>query len=453
MSEALARLLCRRLRDAGHQAYVAGGWVRDRLLERSSGDLDLATSARPDQVMALFERVHPTGLKHGTVTVMVEDVPIEVTTYRAESVYSDGRRPDEVEFLDRIEDDLKRRDFTVNAIAWDPLRDRYVDPFDGMSDLQSKTLRCVGQAQDRFAEDALRLLRAMRFAATHYLMPAPGLEEAMTASAGRLDQIACERVEREFSLLFERAEQPSIGLNLALRTGLIARVLPELLPLVGQAQNRFHAYDCWDHTLACVDAVPVGHSDVRWAALLHDLGKPACATTHPDHPGEYRFFGHEKVSAQHVDEIARRLRFSGARREQVRVLVATHMLHPDDAWGDPAIRRLLRKVGRERIDAFLMLKRADIQAKGTADVPSVLAGVDVIEARLCAELERGAALSRHDLAVSGTDLCDALQRQPGPWLRQALALLLDWVIEDPSRNTRDQLLDESKRLIVDEPSI
>ena len=446
MSEALARLLCRRLQDAGHQAYVAGGWVRDRLLERASGDLDLATSARPDQVMAIFDRVHPTGLKHGTVTVVVEDAPVEVTTYRAESLYSDGRRPDQVEFLDSIEDDLKRRDFTMNAIAWDPLSGRYVDPFDGMADLQTKTLRCVGKPKDRFTEDGLRLLRAMRFAATHFLMPAPGLEAAMTACAARLDQIAIERVEREFSLLFERAERPSIGLNLALRTGLIARVLPELTPLVGQAQNRFHAYDCWDHTLACVDAVPPGHSDVRWAALLHDIGKPASAPPHPDRPGEYRFFGHEKISVTRVDAIARRVRFSSARREQVSALVATHMLHPDEAWGDPAIRRLLRKVGVDRIDEFLMLKRADIWAKGTADVASLVADVDIIEARLRSEIESGSALSRSDLAVDGTDLCAALGREPGPWLRAAFDSLLEWVIEDPQRNESDQLITRVQQL-------
>ena len=449
MSEALARLLCHRLQDAGHQAYVAGGWVRDRLLERVSGDLDLATSARPDEVMAIFDRVHPTGLKHGTVTVVVEDTPVEVTTYRAESLYSDGRRPDDVDFLDSIEDDLKRRDFTVNAIAWDPLSGRYVDPFDGMADLQTKTLRCVGQAQDRFAEDALRLLRAMRFAATHFLMPAPGLEAAMLACAPQLERIAVERVEHEFSTLFERAERPSIGLNLALRTGLIAEVLPELTPLVGQAQNRFHAYDCWDHTLACVDAVPPGYSDVRWAALLHDLGKPTSATPHPDRPGEYQFFGHEKISVTQVDDIARRFRFSSARREQVSALVATHMLHPDEAWGDPAIRRLLRKVGIDRVDEFLMLKRADIRAKGTADVASLLTDVDLVEARLRSELERGSALSRGDLAVDGTDLCAALGREPGPWLRAAFESLLEWVIEDPKRNAFDQLIARAQQFNLD----
>ena len=446
MSEALAQAMCERFQGAGHRAVVAGGWVRDRLLDRPSGDLDIATSARPEQVMALFERVYPTGLQHGTVTVVIDEAPVEVTTFRHESSYTDQRRPDSVRFVTELEEDLKRRDFTVNAIAWDPLTGEYVDPFDGMADLQTQTLRCVGRADERFAEDALRLLRAVRFAATHYLMPAPGLEEAMRAQAAGLRQVAWERIERELSLLLERAQQPSVGLNLALRTSLLEHALPELLPLVGQAQNQFHAYDCWDHTLACVDAVPAGMTDIRWAALLHDLGKPPSAEPHPERAGEFRFFGHEQISVELAEQVAARLRFSKARREAVRALVATHMLHPSPEWGDAAIRRLLRKVGTDRLDAFLALKRADITAKGTPDVPQLIEGVVEIEQRLRAELARGAVLARRDLAVDGTALCQALGRAPGPWLGPVLSALLDWVLEDPDRNTLERLLERAQEL-------
>ena len=355
MSEALARALCHRLREAGHSAHVVGGWVRDTLLERPTGDLDLATSAHPQAVMELFEQVHPTGLQHGTVTVVHEGQAVEVTTYRSEGVYSDQRRPDAVRFEAHIDEDLKRRDFTVNAIAWDPLSDTYIHPYDGMADLQTQTLRTVGDPDVRFAEDALRVLRAMRFAATHCLMPAPGLEEAMGRAAPNLVHVAVERVAAEFTRLFERAEKPSVGLDLAQRSGVLAQVLPELEPLVGQAQNRFHAYDCWVHTLAAVDAVPMGYADVRWAALLHDLGKPPSAEEHPDRMGEYRFFGHEKISVELSRAIATRLRFSTRRQAKVEGLVATHMLHPTEAWGDAALRRLLRKVGPDQLDDFLML--------------------------------------------------------------------------------------------------
>jgi tRNA nucleotidyltransferase (CCA-adding enzyme) len=186
--------------------------------------------------------------------------------------------------------------------------------------------------------------------------------------------------------------------------------------------------------------VPAGQTDVRWAALLHDLGKPPSAEPNPERPGEYRFFGHEQLSVELTEAIAERLRFSGARRALISALVATHMLHPNEDWGDAAIRRLLRKVGPERLDAFLSLKRADIRAKGTDDVDALLVGVETIEVRLRSELAQGAALSRQDLAIDGTHLCEALNRAPGPWLGPLLATLLDWVTEDPTRNTLAALL-------------
>jgi tRNA nucleotidyltransferase (CCA-adding enzyme) len=440
MSEALARKLCRRLNEAGHSAYVVGGWTRDSLLGRPSGDLDLATSAHPEQVTAIFDRVHPTGLAHGTVTVLADEQPVEITTYRREGLYSDGRRPDSVTFVSSIEEDLARRDFTVNAIAWEPLEDRYIDPFDGMADLQTHTLRAVGKPEERFREDGLRLLRGMRFASSHHLMPAPGLEQAMQVSKDALKGIASERIEREFSLLFERAEQPSIGLSLALRCGFFEFVLPELLPLVGQAQNRHHAFDCWQHTLAAVDAVPCGHVAVRWAALLHDLGKPHSAEEHEQNAGEYRFFGHEKISLEQTRQIGERLRFSGHRRRRVEGLVATHMLHPNSDWTEAALRRLLRKIEPQNLDDYLLLKRADIRAKGTPDVPGILRDVDEVELRLRAELDKGSALSRKALAVDGRQLCAAFNRPAGAWLGPLLAYLLEQVIEDPSRNDEEGLL-------------
>jgi putative nucleotidyltransferase with HDIG domain len=450
MTDALARAICGRLRAAGHDAYAVGGFVRDRILARPTGDLDLATSAHPDQVLELFPRAHPTGLQHGTVTVVEDGCPVEVTTFRSEGLYSDKRRPDAVRFVSSIEEDLKRRDFTVNAIAWDPLTDALIDPFDGLADLHDATLRCVGDAAVRFGEDALRLLRAVRFHATHLLMPAPGLEEAMGAAAPGLARIAVERIDRELSLLLERAERPSMGFEMALRCGLLPLVLPELLALVGQAQNRFHAFDCWEHTLVAVDAVPVGATTVRWAALLHDLGKPASAEEHPERPGEFRFFGHEKISVKQAEGVAERLRFSKRRRAAVIAMVATHMLHPTAEWSAAAIRRLLRRIGADGLDDYLALKRADVAAKGTPDVPEILRGVDEIERRLRAELDAGSAFSRKDLAVDGDQLCAALKRAPGRWLGTLLAALLERVIDDPELNDEARLIALAQEL--SEPS-
>ena len=192
--------------------------------------------------------------------------------------------------------------------------------------------------------------------------------------------------------------------------------------------------------MAAVDAVPVGHVAVRWAALLHDLGKPPSAQEHPERPGEYQFFGHEKISVEQTALIAKRLRFSGQRQARVERLVATHMLHPNPDWGDAALRRLLVKIGDEGLDDFLLLKRADIAAKGTDDVPVIQRGVDQIEQRLRAELAKGAALSRKDLALTGDDLVQALGRAPGPWLGPLLATLLARVVDEPSENTRTRLI-------------
>jgi tRNA nucleotidyltransferase (CCA-adding enzyme) len=440
MSEALARAACQQLRAAGHSAYVVGGFVRDRTLGRRPGDVDLATSAHPNQVLDVFPRSHATGVQHGTVTAVLDEGVVEITTYRAEGGYSDQRRPDEVQFLERVEDDLARRDFTVNAMAWDPLDDRLIDPFGGRSDLRAGVLRCVGDPGERFNEDALRLLRAVRFVATHALRPAEGVEAAMCGAAAAIEAIAAERIEAELSALLERADRPSEGLELARRCGLLEYILPEVLPMVGQAQNRFHAYDVWHHTMACVDAAPSGNVALRWAALLHDLGKPPSATEHPDRPGEFRFYGHERLSAEMGRAIAARLRMSNTRRARIGALIETHMHHPDETWGDAAVRRLLAKLEGDLFDDFLALKRADVQAKGTGDVPGILAGVDRFEERAHAERARGNAFSRKDLAVDGTDIAAYLGQAPGPWLGQVFAQLLDAVLEDPSLNERQKLL-------------
>ena len=446
MSLTVARTVCETLRCAGYSAYVVGGFVRDRLLGRATGDVDVASDARPEQVTAIFDRVHATGLAHGTVTIMVGDEPVEHTTFRREGVYRDGRRPQVVQFVGSIEEDLARRDFTVNAVAWDPLSDTLVDPFGGEADGRAGLLRCVGNAEERFEEDALRLLRAIRFHATHGLEPAPGMEQAMAATAAGLERIAAERIEREITLIFERAERPSEAFNMARRCGLLPHVMPELLPLIGQAQNRHHAYDCWDHTMACVDAVPPGDAARRWAALLHDLGKPGTAELHPERPGEYRFYGHERLSLDLSAAIAERLRFSKNRRERVDVMVGTHMMHPTAEWGDAALRRLLSRLGDHGLEDFLALKRADIIAKGTPDVPEILAAMASIEERLRELLARGSAISRRDLALDGRQLAEALGRPPGKWLGPTLAALLDTVIEDPSLNRPERLVARARQL-------
>ncbi len=434
-----AKALLEQLQKAGHRGFVVGGFVRDRLMGRPTGDLDIASPARPDQIEALFPRVHATGLSHGTVTIMVDDLPVEHTTFRAEGHYSDHRHPDTIRFVSTIEEDLARRDFTVNAIAWDPLEDCLIDPFNGAADLEARKLRAVGVAEERLREDALRILRAVRFASTHDLVLVDSLAAALRAMGPLLRNIAVERIEDELDKLLARSERPSIGFRLLAELQLLDVILPEFVPMMGQAQNRHHAYDVWNHTLAVLDACPSQPTALRWAALFHDLGKPVTAEPHPDNEGEFRFFGHEQVSMDLTEQIGQRLKFSKARQRRVGQVVAHHMIHPSEAWGDSAIRRLLRKLPGEDLDDFLAFKRADLTGKGTDDVDDLLKKVDVIEARLRNQRAAGHALSRRDLRMSSQALMDLAGRPGGPWLSALQNHLLEAVLEQPDCNEPERL--------------
>ena len=431
--------LLERLAQAGYKGFIVGGFVRDRLMKRPTGDLDIASSATPQEILELFDRVHPTGLGHGTVTVMVGDLPIEHTTFRTEGTYSDHRRPDSVQFVTEIEDDLARRDFTVNAIAWNPLADSYIDPFGGRQDVHQGRLRAVGAPRDRLQEDALRILRAVRFATTHDFELDMELRHALAATAHKLKEIAVERIEDELDKILSRSSHPSRGFRLMHELNLLEVILPEFIPMIGQRQNRHHAHDVWDHTLQVLDACPAEPTDFRWAALFHDLGKPLTAEPHSNQQGDFRFFGHEKVSLQISGDIGKRLKFSKARQRRVDQMIAHHMVHPTDDWGDSAIRRLLRKLPGEDLDDYLTFKRADVTGKGTDDVNTLLEQVNRIEERLRREQALGHALQRRDLAIDSHDLMTLASRPGGPWLGALQDALLEAVVEDPSFNQRERL--------------
>src|SRR5438552_4972964 len=293
----------RGLRAAGKQAWLAGGAVRD-LVRRAEGlyvgdppqDFDVATDALPEQVLKLFPRVVPTGIQHGTVTVLSGEHKVEVTTFRGEGPYVDGRRPSSVTFLGDIDGDLARRDFTVNAMAWDPLAGVLRDPFSGAEDLRRCRLRAVGNALARFQEDGLRPLRAVRFACTLRLAIEPDTRRAITQALDTFAKVAQERVRDELIKLLLRGDPPSRGLRLLQRTGLLGRIIPELLESVHFVQNRYHAWDVWRHTLRAVDNAP--HDlVVRLAALLHDVAKPRSAAPKEGAPGEHTFYDHEQIGA------------------------------------------------------------------------------------------------------------------------------------------------------------
>lgn len=438
-----------RLAGRGRRAWVVGGCVRDVLLARRAGsesasrnDWDLATDARPEEVLRLFPRVVPTGLRHGTVTVLEGGVGYEVTTLRGDVSYSDGRRPDAVRFVDDLVEDLARRDFTVNAMAWDPAAERLVDPFGGIADLEAGLLRAVGEPAERFAEDGLRVLRAARFVATLELELEPVTARAIQPSLASYRKVSAERVRDEWMKTM-KARRPSRAFEVMRAHGLLAVTAPELLDSVGCEQNRFHSWDVWTHTLACVDACPAAPV-LRVAALLHDVGKPR-SREFSSKTSDYTFHDHERIGAEIAGPLLERLRYSNEERERIVALVRHHLVCYDERWTGAAVRRWIRRVGPDLLADLYELVRADVRAKGR-DVSDELDRVDALERRVSATLESGAALGLSDLAVNGSDLLRDLGRPAGRWVGEVLRQLLEEVVEDPSRNEREALLARGREL-------
>jgi tRNA nucleotidyltransferase (CCA-adding enzyme) len=433
--------ICERLRGAGHQAFLVGGCVRDLIIGRAAADFDVATSARPEDVARVFRRTVPTGLLHGTVTVLCgrdaqgEWEGVEVTTFRGEGPYSDARRPDSVRFVPTIEEDLSRRDLTINAIAYDPVSDRLVDPHGGERDLRARVIRAVGDALERFREDGLRPLRAVRLAAVLGFEVAAPVRDAIPAALASFRKVAAERVRDEL-LKMLAAPRPSVGLELMRETGLLREVLPELLEGLGLRQNRFHALDVYRHALCCCDETK-GDPVLRLAALLHDVGKPRAAQPRPEDPNDNTFYRHEVVGAELADGIARRLKLSTAERERVVGLVRNHMFFYTDDWSPPAVRRFIRKVGQENLPDLFALRAGDVLARGRGEDPEIELGA--VRQRVEDALRAEAALKITDLALGGAEVMRILGIGPGPRVGQVLRDLLERVIEDPSQNTAERL--------------
>jgi len=442
--------VCRRLGVAGYAAWLVGGAVRDLLRGKEAKDFDVATSATPAQVGEVFgkKRVIPTGEKHGTVTVLVDRPqhgrePVEVTTFRGEGAYTDGRRPDSVQFVDDLVEDLRRRDFTMNAIAFDPIVEKIADPFEGRVDLAAGLIRAVGDPLARFSEDGLRPLRAVRFAAQHGFVLDPPTEAAIPLTLEIFKKVSAERVRDELVKIL-LAKVPSVGLELMRTTGLLGEVIPELLEGVGFHQNRYHAHDVWQHTLAVVDATPVfsmpsGRAEwvPRLAALLHDVAKPRTAQDKPDAPGERSFYKHDLVGADMTDAIARRLRLSGDERERVAHLVANHMFWYEPDWTDGTVRRFIGRVGLEALPDLFALREGDVIGRGRGERPGT--ELDELKRRIDGELSRAAALKVGDLAIGGGDVMRILGCKPGRGVGELLRRLLERVLDDAALNDKAKL--------------
>lgn len=432
------------LTQAGHEAHLVGGCVRDLLRGVEPADWDLTTNARPEQVMALFPGARYEN-RFGTVEIEEGGGTYQVTTYRHDGPYTDHRRPDAVIFGERLDDDLARRDFTVNAMALaigagsGPEQGAIHDPFGGRIDLAAGMLRAVGDPAARFREDSLRMLRAVRFAATLGLVVEEQTLAAIEANASLAGSLSGERVLAELLTLLT-APVPSVGLRLAQETGLLAAIAPELARQRGVPQGKVPGEDLWDHTCRTVDAAPRPRPEepplLRLAALLHDLGKPATFA-------DGHFVGHDTVGATLAEAWLTELHAPRFLTADTANLVRHHMFVYDASWTDAAVRRFIRRCGATAVDELLDLRAADNIGSGlAADVD----GLASLRARCHEQLEARVALDLSGLAIDGDDLMKALQIPPGPALGRLLDRLLEMVIADPMLNDRSRLLTVAREL-------
>jgi tRNA nucleotidyltransferase (CCA-adding enzyme) len=431
---AVVRDLLGTLWSAGHAAYVVGGSLRDLVLERPPVDWDLASDARPDRLVEIFPGAVYEN-RFGTVAVRRDGEVFEITTFRTDHDYADFRRPHRVEFGDTIEVDLARRDFTVNAMAWGARPGEppaFIDPYGGRLDAEARVLRAVGEPTTRFEEDALRMIRAVRLAATLGFSVEAETLAGIRARSSLVGHLSGERIAAELDKLLG-VSMPSIGLRLLSSTDLLAPISADLAAQRGIPQNKVPGEDLWDHTLRSVDAAPAARPVVRLAALLHDIGKPATFA-------DGRFVGHDAVGAELAGAFLDRLRSPRAVRERVVELVRHHMFSYEPTWSDAAVRRFIGKmaaIGDGALDELLELREADNIGSG---LPADSGRLHELRVRVASELQAELVLDRAGLAVDGADLIGELGLAEGPLLGRILEDLLERVIADPALNERPTLL-------------
>jgi putative nucleotidyltransferase with HDIG domain len=424
---------------ADQAAYIVGGCLRDALLDREPADWDLTTDAAPERVQALFRHSIYEN-RFGTVVVRHRGAQYEITAFRRDASYSDFRHPDSVEFGSSIEEDLARRDFTVNAMAWGSRpgdKPAFVDPHGGRDDLARRLLRAVGDPDRRFGEDALRMVRAVRLAAALEFEVEPGTLAAIGRNSGLAAHLSGERICAELLKLLA-ANRPSVGLRLMADSGLLAVIAPDLARQRGLGQNKIEGEDLWDHTVRTVDAAPA-RQVVRLAALLHDVGKP-------DTFADGHFHGHESVGAQMARGFLAGIRAPRALQERVAHLVLHHMFIYEPNWTDAAVRRFIRKVGPGCVDDLLALRAADNQGSG---LPADAGHLTELESRVRAQLASKLVLGRSQLAIDGNDLIMELGLPRGRVLGRVLDDLTDRVVAEPALNDHTILLDLARQLITD----
>ena len=432
-----AAKVLKQLHNSGYEAFVVGGCVRDSLMGRIPSDWDITTSALPEEVKDCFSKTIDTGIEHGTVTVRMDGESYEVTTYRIDGKYEDSRHPKEVIFTPNLKEDLKRRDFTINAMAYNEKRG-LVDLYGGARDLEDKVIRCVGNPVERFSEDALRMLRALRFSAQLDFSIDKDTFEAIQDLAPTLEKISAERIQVELVKLIS-SNHPE-RMREAYQSGLTGIFFPEWDAMMECDQKtQHHAYTVGEHTIKVMEQVPAVPK-LRLAAMLHDVAKPVCKKT--DDKGIDHFIGHPTLGGEMAKNILKRLKFDNDTISYVSTMACFHDERPEATPRN--IRRLVSRVGVEMMPDLLVLKKADTMGQSEYQREEKLAYVEEV-CRLWRDIcEKDDAVSVKDLAINGNDLIE-LGMKKGPNLGEFLKECLEQVLDDPSKNNRDYLLEEAKR--------
>lgn len=444
----------------GFEAYLVGGAVRDIILNKNASDWDIATNAKPEEVISLFKKVIPTGIAHGTVTVHFMKKQIEVTTFRGETTYSDGRHPDKIYFASTIEEDLSRRDFTMNAIAASLHDGRIIDPFDGRGDIEKKLIKTVGNPYERFMEDGLRPIRALRFSGQlGFKIDSDTYSTIFNQKVQqKVNSISRERFRDEF-LKIIKSSFPVESIKMMEETGILKLFIPELSECKGVSQKdarAYHVFDVFEHCLYALEGAPKDNYLVRIAALFHDIGKKdtreIVIEQNPKNPLEQfeiiHFYKHELYSAKKTATILARLKFSNAEIEKITHLVKEHMFHYEKVWSDSSIRKFIVRIGKENIEDLLKLNYADMYGKYRKAPSEKSAGIkNLIEfyERIKKVEEESTALSIKDLKVNGNDLIK-LGIMPGKKMGMILNELFQCVLQDPKMNEKETLLNVVKKM-------
>ncbi|WP_040215125.1 CCA tRNA nucleotidyltransferase [Clostridium polynesiense] len=421
----------------GFEAFAVGGCVRDSLLSRTPGDWDIATNALPDDIIDVFNKTIPTGMKHGTITVLIEKEPFEVTTYRVDGEYKDNRRPEKVEFVSSIQEDLSRRDFTINAMAYN-YREGLIDHFNGQQDLNNKIIRSVGNADLRFKEDALRMLRCIRFSAQLQFSIEEDTFNSMIKNSSLIKNISHERIRTELNKIL-LCEKPSSAFIQLEKSSLLKYILPEVQKMVGFDQkNPHHDKDIFIHTLTVMDNTPKDLY-LRLAGLFHDIAKPV--TFSMDKKGIGHFYGHDKVGTELTEKILRRLTYDNKTVDIVKKLVREHMIMFDRPK-DKTIKKLINRIGSKNMPLLFQLQRADLRSSAP---PFDYSNIEYMEKKSELILENKEPLSIKDLNITGENLMKELNLQQGKTIGDILNYLLDRVLENPELNDYNKLLNLAKK--------